>query len=30
MKQLLLKDFMALDLYKHRLSACIGFFDGLH
>lgn len=30
MKQLLLKDFMALDLYEHRLTACIGFFDGLH
>lgn len=30
MKQTYLKDFMALDPFEAPLSACIGFFDGLH
>lgn len=30
MKHTYLKDFMALDPFPHQLTACIGFFDGLH
>lgn len=30
MKQTFLKDFMALEPFKHELTACIGYFDGLH
>ena len=30
MKQTYLKDFMALEPFDHKITACIGFFDGLH
>lgn len=30
MKQTYLKDFMSLAAFDHKITACIGFFDGLH